>query len=52
MLGRVEDADGLKLGCGGGQCTVELASRGATVTGVDLSAAFEEAFRVLQPGDR
>lgn len=29
----------LELGCGGGQCTVALAERGADVTGIDLSAA-------------
>lgn len=38
MVGDVEGADVLELGCGGGQCTVEMARRGATVTGVDLSA--------------
>ena len=29
----------LELGCGGGQCTVAVAQRGADVTGIDLSAA-------------
>jgi ubiquinone/menaquinone biosynthesis C-methylase UbiE len=37
MIGRVEGADVVELGCGGGQVTVALASRGATVTGIDLS---------------
>ena len=37
LLGDVEGADVLELGCGGGQCSVALADRGATVTGVDLS---------------
>ena len=35
------DVDGtpiVELGCGGGQCTVELARRGGDVVGVDLSA--------------
>ena len=29
----------LELGCGGGQCAVAVAERGADVTGIDLSAA-------------
>lgn len=33
MVGDVEDAEVLELGCGGGQLTVGLAERGATVTG-------------------
>jgi len=35
----VEGRDVLELGCGGGQCTIALADRGANVTGVDLSTA-------------
>lgn len=37
LLTDVEDEDVLELGCGGGQCTVALAKRGADVTGIDLS---------------
>lgn len=37
MIGRVDGRDVVELGCGGGQCSVELARRGANVTGVDLS---------------
>ncbi|MFB6173247.1 MAG: class I SAM-dependent methyltransferase [Halobacteriales archaeon] len=40
-LGIFEDVTGtemLELGCGGGQCAVALAKRGADVTGVDISA--------------
>jgi SAM-dependent methyltransferase len=59
----VAGADVLELGCGGGQCTVALAQRGANVTGIDLSAAqlshardlaacFSETNRVLRPGGR
>lgn len=33
----VRDADIVELGCGGGQGTVALASRGAKVTGIDIS---------------
>ncbi|MEF8851183.1 MAG: class I SAM-dependent methyltransferase [Haloarculaceae archaeon] len=39
VLGDVAGADVLELGCGGGQCSVALAERGADVTGVDLSGA-------------
>ncbi|MFB6151229.1 MAG: class I SAM-dependent methyltransferase [Haloarculaceae archaeon] len=39
LLTDVAGADVVELGCGGGQCTVELARRGADVVGVDLSAA-------------
>ena len=35
----LEGAQVLELGCGGGQCTVAVAQRGADVTGIDLSAA-------------
>jgi len=35
----LDGAQVLELGCGGGQCTVAIAQRGATVTGIDLSAA-------------
>lgn len=37
LLGDVEGQDVLELGCGGGQCSVALAERGADVTGIDLS---------------
>ena len=37
LLTDVAGADVVELGCGGGQCTVELARRGADVVGVDLS---------------
>lgn len=40
-LNLLEPVDGkaaLELGCGGGQCSVALAERGADVTGIDLSA--------------
>jgi ubiquinone/menaquinone biosynthesis C-methylase UbiE len=39
LLDDVDGADVLELGCGGGQCTVALATRGANVTGIDLSEA-------------
>jgi ubiquinone/menaquinone biosynthesis C-methylase UbiE len=39
LLTDVAGDDIVELGCGGGQCTVELAERGADVVGVDLSAA-------------
>ena len=38
-IGDVSGRDALELGCGAAQWTVELANRGAHVTGVDLSAA-------------
>jgi SAM-dependent methyltransferase len=47
MVGDVEDAEVLELGCGGGQLTVGLAERGATVTGVDLSTEQLEFARAL-----
>lgn len=37
LLGDVTDQTVLELGCGGGQCSITLAERGAKVTGVDLS---------------
>ena len=37
--GDLDGARVLELGCGGGQCTVAVAQRGADVTGIDLSAA-------------
>jgi SAM-dependent methyltransferase len=39
VLDDVAGADVLELGCGGGQCAVALAERGADVTGVDFSGA-------------
>ena len=39
VLPDVRGADVLELGCGGGQWSLWLASRGARVTGLDLSAA-------------
>lgn len=47
LLGDVEGEDVLELGCGGGQCTVAMAERGANVTGIDLSAAQLEYAREL-----
>jgi SAM-dependent methyltransferase len=47
LLGDVEGEDVLELGCGGGQCTVAMAERGANVTGMDLSAAQLEHAREL-----
>ncbi|MCU4975221.1 class I SAM-dependent methyltransferase [Halobacteria archaeon AArc-m2/3/4] len=37
LLTDVDGKDVLELGCGGGQCTVALAKRGANLTGIDLS---------------
>lgn len=39
ILADVDGLDVLELGCGGGQCSIALATRGANVTGVDLSRA-------------
>lgn len=39
LLGDVNGLDVLELGCGGGQCTVAVAKRSASVTGVDISSA-------------
>lgn len=39
LLEDVRGVDALELGCGGGQCAVGLAQRGADVTGLDLSTA-------------
>lgn len=39
LLADVAGADVLELGCGGGQCSVALARRGADVTGIDISRA-------------
>ncbi len=37
LLTDVEEATILELGCGGGQCSIALAERGAEVVGIDLS---------------
>lgn len=37
LLLDVADRDVLELGCGGGQCSIALAQRGADVTAIDLS---------------
>ncbi|MFB6081688.1 MAG: class I SAM-dependent methyltransferase [Halanaeroarchaeum sp.] len=37
LLLDVAGKDVLELGCGGGQCSIALAERGANVTGIDLS---------------
>ncbi len=45
MLSIVEDVDQMQvldLGCGAGQLSTELANRGATVTGIDVSPAMIE----------
>ncbi|MFN8465678.1 MAG: class I SAM-dependent methyltransferase [Caldilineaceae bacterium] len=39
LLGDVGGRRVLELGCGGGQCCIAFARQGATVTGVDFSAA-------------
>lgn len=39
IIGDVRGRDVLELGCGGGQCSIALASEGANVTGIDLSRA-------------
>lgn len=38
LLGEVAGKDVLELGCGGGQCSVAFALRGARVTGIDFAA--------------
>ncbi len=37
LLGNIKGKEILEIGCGGGQCTVYFAKKGAKVTGVDLS---------------
>ena len=37
LLGEVQGKKIIELGCGGGQCSIALAKRGATCTGIDLS---------------
>lgn len=39
LIGDVAGRDVVELGCGGGQCSVALADRGADVVGVDLSTS-------------
>ena len=39
LLQNVDGERVLELGCGGGQCTVAMAQRGADVTGIDLAEA-------------
>jgi ubiquinone/menaquinone biosynthesis C-methylase UbiE len=39
MFDSVEGRDILEIGCGGGQCSVALAKRGGTVTGMDITRA-------------
>lgn len=38
LLGKVKGKKVLELGCGGGQCSIALAKRGAKCTGIDLSS--------------
>jgi len=38
LLGNLKDRDVLEIGCGGAQCSVAFALRGARVTALDLSA--------------
>jgi cyclopropane fatty-acyl-phospholipid synthase-like methyltransferase len=47
LLGDVAGKDVLELGCGGGQCTVGMAGRGANVTGIDLSESQPDHAREL-----
>jgi SAM-dependent methyltransferase len=47
LLPDVDGLDVVELGCGGGQCSVALAERGATVTGIDVSPAELEHAREL-----
>ena len=37
LLGEVQGKKIIELGCGGGQCSIALAKRGAKCTGIDLS---------------
>jgi ubiquinone/menaquinone biosynthesis C-methylase UbiE len=37
LLGELKDKDVLELGCGGAQCSIAFALRGARVTGLDIS---------------
>jgi ubiquinone/menaquinone biosynthesis C-methylase UbiE len=37
LLGKLKGKKVLELGCGGGQCTIALAKKGAKVTAIDLS---------------
>ena len=46
----VEDAKAVDIGCGVGRITRALAERGATVRGIDVSAAMLERARGLNPG--
>ena len=39
LIGDVRDKRVLEIGCGGGQCAIAFAKRGAVATGVDLSDA-------------
>jgi ubiquinone biosynthesis O-methyltransferase len=52
MLGNVDGLRVLDVGCGDGELACELATRGATVTGVDSSGAMIEAakYRSAQQG--
>jgi ubiquinone/menaquinone biosynthesis C-methylase UbiE len=47
LFGDVAGTEMLELGCGGGQCTVALANRGANITGLDLSTEQLEYARDL-----
>jgi len=39
LIGDVQGKQVLEIGCGGGQCSIAFAKRGASVTGLDLSDA-------------
>ncbi|AGN02247.1 methylase involved in ubiquinone/menaquinone biosynthesis [Salinarchaeum sp. Harcht-Bsk1] len=47
LLPDVDGAEVVELGCGGGQCTVALAKRGADGTGIDVSPSELEHAREL-----
>ncbi len=47
LLGDVEGRDVLEIGCGGAQCSIAFALRGATVTALDLSDQQLEFARAL-----